>query len=613
MAGTQPFQIRSEFDPRDMTLGDFIKLYEKESTDIGGRKNKGWGNLLRNNKALQPYLDQPATAIFGSVETKSQSFMTDIEKAAKGSASTVQSKIRTLEANIFPKLDALSKRLGEDLKGNLSPISTEVVKLQTRGKPATIDKQFNVGKIGELIENLQKHVVDNPADKPIANAILFGLEMGSRPSLGTEITTAHYIQDQFDDTGRLLGLGGRDGVVIPAGTVGIKRQGKDQAPNVKPYNAPLSSRALVILQDQSEYNSKVIGSDKISHYFQLRKKDGSITPVALEDMNRVLKVTTPFGMRQKILTDAEIKKAPPGTKAVQPMSDAITPKMLRNLYINLAVQSIKGPNAEQRVAMLLNRDVATNVGAQEVYMGTPGQYKQSAVKDLDQISSKSWGLFSLRKPEAVQAFTQENKIRNPKEFIFGTNTMGGTTNKFVPDEVNYMSRVDEGFAQFEPKNIGIQNTGIVFGAIDDSAIDTVFENKQDGKQQGYSQSLKDKIKSLGATVIDKASKNKNLIGAGVLTGGTMASFVSDAAQFAKDTVVETGIDLAGKAVGMGARLTNPAGMILTNISKTASDDVIKTDEEFARERNFREDDLVTDEEPNFLNQQSIQENTNAGQ
>ena len=219
MAGTQPFQIRSEFDPREITLGDLITLYEKESTEIGGRKNQRWGELLRRNKALQPYLDQPAITIFGSVETDSQSFMTDIEKAAgKGSAGKIQSNIRTLENNIFPKLDALSKRAGQDLKGNLSPISTEVVKLQTRGKPATIDKQFNVGKIGELIENLQKHVVDNPADKPIANAIIFGLEMGSRPSLGTEMTTAHYIKDQFDESGRLLGLGGRDGVVIPAGT-----------------------------------------------------------------------------------------------------------------------------------------------------------------------------------------------------------------------------------------------------------------------------------------------------------------------------------------------------------------------------------------------------------
>ena len=60
MAGTQPFQIRSEFDPREITLGDLITLYEKESTEIGGKKNQRWGNLLRKNKALQPYLDQPA-------------------------------------------------------------------------------------------------------------------------------------------------------------------------------------------------------------------------------------------------------------------------------------------------------------------------------------------------------------------------------------------------------------------------------------------------------------------------------------------------------------------------------------------------------------------------
>ena len=205
-------------------------------------------------------------------------------------------------------------------------------------------------------------------------------------------------------------------------------------------------------------------------------------------MGRVLKVTTPFGIRQKILTPKEIADGPPGTKSVQPLGDPITPRMLRNLYINLAVQSIKGPNAEQRVSMLLNRDVATNVGAQEVYMGTPGQYKQAAVQDLDQISSKSWGLFSLRTPEAKGFFTDESKIRNPKEFIFGTNTIDPATNKFMPDEVSYMSRVDEGFAQFEPKNIGIQNTGISFDALtlqEEEKVNQVPQQEPPKKITGY--------------------------------------------------------------------------------------------------------------------------------
>ena len=114
-AGTQPYIIEKEYDPRTITLDEFISLYEKESVEIGRRKNKTWGNLIRNNKVTKQYLDQPVVTLFGPVPSEAQSVMTDIQNAAGSQAATIQSKFRVIEENIFPKLSTLGKKEGVDL------------------------------------------------------------------------------------------------------------------------------------------------------------------------------------------------------------------------------------------------------------------------------------------------------------------------------------------------------------------------------------------------------------------------------------------------------------------------------------------------------------------
>ena len=439
-AGTQPYIIEKEYDPRTITLDEFISLYEKESVEIGRRKNKTWGNLIRNNKVTKQYLDQPVVTLFGPVPSEAQSVMTDIQNAAGSQAATIQSKFRVIEENIFPKLSTLGKKEGVDLKSGYTRITQDVKPIQTIGGKFTAEKGFNVNKVGELVENLKKHVEEFPEDKPIANAILFNIDNGSRPSLTTEIRTVHYMPNQLGETGAAMGFTGRDGLLIPAGTKGVKRQAKGQKPNVQPYNAPLSKRGITILQDQSDYNSKIIGdSKKLDFYFQVLDKKGKPRPITLPDINRVLEKTSPFGLLFEYTEEGP-----------KPVKTPITSRNLRNLFINTADLVIEKGN----ISMLTNRDTAVNTGSQEIYMGSPGQYKPKAIQDLDKVSMTNWGFYTLRDSKNKQVYQETGEMLNPNQFVFGTNEIDPETKKFVPDNVSYTS-----FMGAEPKNIAIQTTG----------------------------------------------------------------------------------------------------------------------------------------------------------
>ncbi len=440
--GTQAFELEGTYDPRTMTLNEFLTLYETESVKGGRKGNKNWGNLIRNNPVAKSYLNQPALTLFGAVPTSSEtgSIMADIQNAQLKSAPTLQSKFRVIEENIFKRLQVIAKNEKlPSLLENYGPITVGVKKLKTRGGIYTARFGFDVNKIGQLVENLEKHVAKFPEDKPIANAILFNLENGSRPGLTTEIRTVHFQPSLFGEEAELMGFEKRPGLLIPAGTKGVKRQAKGQVANVQPYNAPLSKRAITILQDQSDYNSRVIGDEiKLDNYFQVTdKKSNKPRPLDLQkDVNRVLELTSPDGIIVEYTDE--------GTK---PTKTSLKSKQLRNLYLNVAGLAIDN---KVNIAMLTNRDVPENVGSQEIYMGRPGQYKSSALDDLEKVSMTNWGFFSLRSKEAKENY-KKGLIRDPSELIFGDNTPNKTKNiKFVsPKDVQI-------------QNIPMQQTGKSF-------------------------------------------------------------------------------------------------------------------------------------------------------
>ena len=500
--GTQAFELEGTYDPRTMTLNEFLTLYETESVKGGRKGNKNWGNLIRNNPVAKSYLNQPALTLFGAVPTSSEtgSIMADIQNAQLKSAPTLQSKFRVIEENIFKRLQVIAKN--EKLPSLLEyygPITVGVKKLKTRGGIYTARFGFDVNKIGQLVENLEKHVAKFPEDKPIANAILFNLENGSRPGLTTEIRTVHFQPSLFGEEAELMGFEKRPGLLIPAGTKGVKRQAKGQVANVQPYNEPLSKRAITILQDQSDYNSRVIGDEiKLDNYFQVTdKKSNKPRPLDLQkDVNRVLELTSPDGIIVEYTDE--------GTK---PTKTSLKSKQLRNLYLNVAGLAIDN---KVNIAMLTNRDVPENVGSQEIYMGRPGQYKSSALNDLEKVSMTNWGFFSLRSKEAKENY-KKGLIRDPSELIFGDNTPNKTKNiKFVsPKDVQI-------------QNIPMQQTGKSFeptlenkGTKSSQTTEVLTPKTPQDVVSSITAEEKEKLKLLGIDV-EEAFKNVKTVGKAVV-------------------------------------------------------------------------------------------------
>ena len=408
-AGTPPYIIeQTNYDPRTMTLGDFIKLYETESTDVGGRNNSTWGNKIRTNPVYKDLLNEPVINILDATkQIDGKNIYKAAQDAVEKAKGDFQSKLRTIENNILPKIKEIQAREGIDLS-KFTSLTDTVPKIRTAGAKKTATTQFDSNKMGDLVANLENHVKKNPKDRPTANAILLLLEMGARPSLPAEIISSDYVTTTVTPESEMLGVGVKnDGLHIPAERKGAKRQAGGQTPNVQPFNAPLSQRAITILQDQSRYNSENFGDDRrLDNFFQIENADGTLRPIDLDkDINPLLKIVTPPGTVRK-LKDGKFV----------PTDDPLTSKNFRTIWTNIANNAL---NDQAKIAALQSRDVGTNTGSVAVYLGQAGDYQPAAVADLNQISKKSWGLYTLRNEVGKEEFTKGNLL-STSTFLFDT-------------------------------------------------------------------------------------------------------------------------------------------------------------------------------------------------
>ena len=451
MAGTKAYIIEeTNFDPREITLEDFITLYETESTEKGNRKNQSWGNKIRKNPVYKRFLNEPVISILDATAqidgANIYKAAQDAENKAKGD---LQSKIRVLESNILPKIQEIQAREGVDLS-KFTSLTTTVPTIATAGQKLTTTTQFDSNKMGELVANLEEHVKKNPADRPKANAILLMLEMGARPSLPTEIISSDYVTSTVTPEAEMLGVGVRtDGLHIPAERTGVKRQAGGQTPNVQPFNAPLSQRAITILQDQSQYNTRAFDeSVRLENFFQIADDKGIPRPLSLEkDINPLLKLVTPPGTVRKLKSGKFV-----------PTNDPLTAKNFRTIWTNIANTALNDP---AKIAVLQSRDVGTNTGSVAVYLGQAGDYQPAAVADLNEISRKSWGLYTLRNAEGRDQFKKGNLL-STSTFLFDT-----------PSD----QRTYEVFGRGQAANVPIQ-TGGFSAPKDDSPISNELQDAE---------------------------------------------------------------------------------------------------------------------------------------
>ena len=507
--GGQATSLRQEnFDPRVTTLDQYIDMYVKKA---GSDKN--WGNIIRKNDVLKPYLNKPVMDLFDPVNpSQTGSVLADAQNVSTNPAN-LQSKIRTIEnSGIFDKLKILSVREGVDQSADYIRLSDSVEKLKTRGNRATFKYQYNPTKVGELVENLVAHVDKFPEDKPIANAILLNLETGSRPSLMLGLVKTDFVGNKVTPEVQRQGYTGSDGLLIPADRAGVKASTGREG---RPYNTPISKRATTILQDQDQYNTTgpLSNSADPMKFFQVSDKDG-VRQMSLDDVKRVLSTTSPKGIILEITDRGLIESSKP-----------LLPQDLRKVQIQ--AMNMAGIPIDKQ-AMLLSRDVGTGA-AQDIYIGGAGSYNQPAVDDLNKASKLMWGQYTQKVEGGIEAIN-DNKYLSPSTFVF---------DKPKPNfEVYEAAQPADVPIRIPVRSTPVEYTGDVpisdgekSVKVDTSGTAASGEFSADGKK-GWIPSVYEAMKKRGLLGL-----GAGVAGVGILTNPG-------------ETLADVGIGLAGKAAGL---------------------------------------------------------------
>ena len=141
-------------------------------------------------------------------------------------------------------------------------------------------------------------------------------------------------------------------------------------------------------------------------------------------------------------------------------------------------------------------------------------------------------------------------------------------------------------------------------------IGNQFVKKEIKSASDFTDDLKEFLKNMGSGVIDKGSK----VLVGAIGVEAARQLITDPSAFAQEVVAEKGAELGLKALGLGAKAVaaGPTAIVESlRSSEIGKDPIYEANiEKVKRESNFLEDDLVTDEEPNFL---TMKETENAGQ
>ena len=356
-AGSKAVNIPEKFDPRTATLQDVIQMYVNEArnpTQEGAKtlKLEGWENNF-NKPGLKEMLDKPVANLFnGSFDGPENPLAMALNDTAVGSHRDLISAVSVIEDNVKRRHVAL--KINEEF----FTLADSVIK-PPRSKKYTSKFGFNVYKVGGLIEALVEHVKQNPADKPVANAIIFGLNSGFRPAAFGGLPVMG-----FKEAGR---PGGPPGIFLPVGFPGVKT---DQAINV-----PLSRRSIAILQDQQEWNQKNLGlGNKASPIFFAKKTaKGELKPIGDSDINRVLRsLGSSFGIKVSV-TDI---KTPEAAYLTSYDLRRITATAFNALGVDI-----------NNAGALQGRPYASNT-EQARYIGdAPGVYGDAATRDTNRLSN----------------------------------------------------------------------------------------------------------------------------------------------------------------------------------------------------------------------------------
>ena len=344
--GSKPTEIKSKFDPRVTTLREVVDLYAKDAR-AEGRKIPDFEKTF-NLPGLKDMLDRPAIDMF---EGSWDGDLNPLEAALQGKKESTHRAVISAVSNIQRNVEREAGRLR--INSGLIKI-TDTVYIPAKSQAYTKSFGYNPYKIGSLTEALVEHVKNNPADKPIANAIMFQLQTGLRPSAVGGLPTLSFKESKRP--------GGPPGIFIPKGMKGVKTNNN--------INIPLSRRSIAILQDQSEFNSNELGGSPL---FFVKRSKNELVSVGDEDVNRVLrKLGSSFGIKQDLRT------------IDTPDVPYLTSYDLRRLNATAFDQLGVDVN---KAGALVGRPIQANTEQARYIGAAPGVYGDPATEDVNKISN----------------------------------------------------------------------------------------------------------------------------------------------------------------------------------------------------------------------------------
>lgn len=194
-------EIKREFDPRKMTLAEFINLYQVEGKEIG-RPLKNWGSQFKNIPAIAPYLDRPVIDVISEEFWSGED--SPLQKSNTEGAASALEGINAKFGAIYENVERQLTRLNADERSKLPQIKNLRGSFKKKVAPGAVkaasevkvaeqkfDYRFNPLKMGEFYVAAAAHVRANPQDAPMINAFLFNLQVGMRPNEVLNLTDSN--------------------------------------------------------------------------------------------------------------------------------------------------------------------------------------------------------------------------------------------------------------------------------------------------------------------------------------------------------------------------------------------------------------------------------------
>lgn len=467
--GTKPIEIKSKFDPRVMTLREVVDLYAKDAR-AGGRKIEGFEKTF-DLPGLKDMLDRPAIDMF---EGSWDGDLNPLEAALQGKKESTHRAVISAVSNIQRNVLREAGRL--KLNADLIKI-TETVYIPPKSQAYTKSFGYNPYKVGSLTEALVKHVENNPADKPVANAIMFQLQTGLRPSAVGGLPTVSFKKSERP--------GGPPGIFIPKGMKGVKTNNN--------INIPLSRRSIAILQDQSEFNSNELGGSPL---FFVKRSKNELVPVDDGDVNRVLrKLGSSFGIKQDLRT------------VNTPDVPYLTSYDLRRLNATAFDQLGVDVN---RAGALIGRPIQAGTEQARYIGAAPGVYGDAATEDINKLSNFFHQQYAETLDGAKEA-GQQGKSLSLNTFLFD-----GAEPQFVDIETEAPAPIQ--IKQYDfGSDVGVEASTVIKPAPAAETLDETPASNPDVRasleQKGFNPA------KMAEAIVDYLGKNKKAI-TGIAVGAT---------------------------------------------------------------------------------------------